>query len=185
MATPTPLRSTALLRGRWFKVDALVPPRSQRALLFCLCLWNSATVCGLLRPSTPLCDTLSRCGRCSRQDLRCPVVLSVCLALLRGDQPRMHLNSARSRLPRAPVSTSLRWCIPTSAEWCETSMSHLRCGIPTSAEYCGTSLTRSCNAPTSAEFFEASPPLLPGLHELAACCTSELSSSLISSTSLA
>ena len=33
---------------------------------------------------------------------------SVCLALLRGDQSRMLLNSARSRLPRAPVSTSLR-----------------------------------------------------------------------------
>ena len=83
------------------------------------------------------------------------------LALLRGDQSRMHLNSASTRLhPRAPARASLRRRLST--EYCE----RLSCGIP-----------------TSVECFEASLPLPPGSSR--APSTSEPSLSLISSMSLA
>ena len=74
---------------------------------------------------------------------------SFSLTLLRGDQPRMHLNSGRSGLL--------------------LNVTRLPC--------------RTCDVSTSAECFEASLPHLP--RSSRAPSTSEPSSSLISSTSLA
>ena len=90
--------------------------------------------------------------------------ISLSLALLRDDQPCMHLNYASTRLrPRAPVSASL------------AVYRHLLNAVRPPC--------LSCDASASAECFEASLPLLPG--SARAPSTSETSRSLISSMALA
>ena len=85
------------------------------------------------------------------------------LALLRGGHPRMHLILRARLRPRAPVRASLRRRLLLHAV---------------------RPLCLSCGAPTSAECFEASLPLLPrtswSLHAPSLSCSKHVRASMLS-----
>ena len=85
------------------------------------------------------------------------------LALLRGGQSRMDLNSATWSFPRSPVRTLLLSPVRTLLRR-RLLLNGVRSPRLTHvAVYFLLLSTASCDATTSAECFDAFPPLVPGI----------------------
>ena len=107
----------------------------------------------------PLCD---RWFAADARSVSHAATWAASLALLRGGQSRMDLNSAMWSFPRSPVRTLLRRRLLLNGVR-SPRLTHV-------AENRLLLKTASCDASTSAECFEAFPPLVRGLHVLAAKC---------------